>query len=107
MIWAKGRCLTYLATKVPQKGTCYDEHWVLYVSDEPLNSTSETVIAMYVNYQNLNENLKEKSLKNNVIYNVFKNKDKISYESLKICRETYAKSHKMLIQKKLSVICLN
>ena len=24
-----------------KKGTCYDEHWVLYVSDEPLNSASE------------------------------------------------------------------
>ena len=27
------------------EGTC-DEHWVLYVSDESLNSTSETNIAM-------------------------------------------------------------
>ena len=26
-----------------------DEHWVLYVSDESLNSTLETDIALYVN----------------------------------------------------------
>ena len=32
-----------------KEGTCYDEHWVLYVSDESLNSTSETNIALYVN----------------------------------------------------------
>ena len=25
-----------------KKGTCYDEHWVLYVNNEPLNSTPET-----------------------------------------------------------------
>ena len=30
------------------EGTCYDEHWVLYVTDESLNS-SETNIALYVN----------------------------------------------------------
>ena len=29
--------------------TCYDEHRVLYVSDESLNPTSETNIALYVN----------------------------------------------------------
>ena len=27
----------------------WDEHWVLYVSDEALNSTPETNIALYVN----------------------------------------------------------
>ena len=32
-----------------KKGTCYDEYWVLYVIDEPLNYTSETNIALYVN----------------------------------------------------------
>ena len=32
-----------------KEGTCYNEHWVLYVSDESLNSTSETNIALYVN----------------------------------------------------------
>ena len=31
-----------------KEGTC-DEHWVLYVSDESLNSTPETMIALYVN----------------------------------------------------------
>ena len=36
-----------------QEGTCYEEHWVLYVSDESLNSIHETNIALYVN-QNLN-----------------------------------------------------
>ena len=28
---------------------CCDEHYVLYVSDESLNSTPETNIALYVN----------------------------------------------------------
>ena len=32
-----------------KEGTCYDEHWVLYVSDESLSSTPETNIALYVN----------------------------------------------------------
>ena len=32
-----------------KEGTCYDESWVLYVSDESLDSTSETHIALYVN----------------------------------------------------------
>ena len=31
-----------------KEGTC-DEHWVLYVSDESLNSTPETNIILYVN----------------------------------------------------------
>ena len=31
-----------------KEGTC-DEHWGLYVSDESLNSTPETNIALYVN----------------------------------------------------------
>ena len=31
-----------------KEGTC-DEHWVLCVSDESLNSTPETNIALYVN----------------------------------------------------------
>ena len=30
------------------EGTC-DEHWVLYVNGESLNSTPETNIALYVN----------------------------------------------------------
>ena len=32
-----------------QEGTYYDDHWMLYVSDDSLNSTPETNIAMYVN----------------------------------------------------------
>ena len=32
-----------------EKGPCWDEHWVLYVSDESLNPTPETVITLYVN----------------------------------------------------------
>jgi len=40
-------------------GTCCDEHWVLYVSDESLNSTPETDMTLYVNW-NLNKNLKHK-----------------------------------------------
>ena len=31
-----------------KEGTC-DEHWVLYVSDESLNSTPETNITPYAN----------------------------------------------------------
>ena len=32
-----------------KKGTCWDEHWVSYVSDELLNSTPETNTTLYVN----------------------------------------------------------
>ena len=32
-----------------KEGTCWDEHWVLYVSDESLNSTPETNTILYVN----------------------------------------------------------
>ena len=32
-----------------KEGTCYDEHWALYVSDESLNSTPETNITLYIN----------------------------------------------------------
>ena len=31
-----------------KEGTCCDEHWMLYVSDESLNSTPETNAARYV-----------------------------------------------------------
>ena len=34
-------------------GTC-DEHWVLHVSDESLNSTPEINITLYVNYLEYN-----------------------------------------------------
>ena len=32
-----------------KKSTCCDEHWVLYVRDESLNSTHESENALYVN----------------------------------------------------------
>ena len=32
-----------------KEGTGCDEHWVLYVSDESLNSTPEMNIVLYVN----------------------------------------------------------
>ena len=32
-----------------KEGTCWDEHWVLYVSDESLGSTLETNTTLYVN----------------------------------------------------------
>ena len=32
-----------------KEGTCSDEHWVLYVNDESLNSTCETNVTLYVN----------------------------------------------------------
>ena len=34
---------------VIKEGTCWDEHWVLYVGDESLNSAPETIAALYVN----------------------------------------------------------
>ena len=32
-----------------KEGTCWDEHWVLYVSDESLNPIPEIIITLYVN----------------------------------------------------------
>ena len=32
-----------------EEGTCWDAHWVLYVSDESLNPIPETIITLYVN----------------------------------------------------------
>ena len=32
-----------------REGTCH-EHWVLFVSDESLNSTPEVIITLYVNF---------------------------------------------------------
>ena len=31
------------------KGTCWDEHWMLYVSDESCNSVPETSTTLYAN----------------------------------------------------------
>ena len=42
--WVGGTAKCVVGVK---EGTC-DEHWVLYVSDEPLNSTSETNTTLYV-----------------------------------------------------------
>lgn len=33
-----------------EEGNCCDEHWVLYVSGESLDSTPKTSIVLYVNY---------------------------------------------------------
>ena len=32
-----------------KEGIFGDEHWVLYVRDESLNSTPETIVTLYVN----------------------------------------------------------
>ena len=32
-----------------KEDTCWDEHWVLYVSDESLNSVPAMIITLYVN----------------------------------------------------------
>ena len=42
-----------------KEDTCWDEYWVLYVSDESLNSIPKTNITLYVNW-NLNKNLNKK-----------------------------------------------
>ena len=44
-----------------EESTCYDEHWVLYVNDESLNSTPESNIALNVNH--LKFKLKKEFLK--------------------------------------------
>ena len=41
-----------------KEGTC-DEYWVLYVSGQSLNSTSETNITLCLTNQNLNKNFKK------------------------------------------------
>ena len=33
-----------------EEGTCWDEHWVSYVSDEPLESTPKTKSTLYTLY---------------------------------------------------------
>ena len=44
-------------------GYC-EEHWVLYVSDESLNSTPETSINYVLTNWNLNRNSKEQQKRN-------------------------------------------
>ena len=43
-----------------KKGICFDEHWVLYVSNESLNSTPQTNITCMLTNWNLNKNLEKK-----------------------------------------------
>ena len=33
-----------------EEGTCWDEHWVLHVSDEPQESTPEATSTLYILY---------------------------------------------------------
>ena len=42
-----------------KEGPGYDEHWALYLSDESLNSTSETNITLYVTW-NSHKNTKKR-----------------------------------------------
>ena len=37
-----------------EEGTCWDEHWVLYVSDEPWESISQTKSTLYVSQLEIN-----------------------------------------------------
>ena len=41
-----------------KEDTCCDEHWVLYVSDQSLNSTPESNITLLTNW-NLNKSLEK------------------------------------------------
>ena len=50
-----------------KEGTCYDEYWVLYVSDESLNSAPETNIILYVNELECKQKSGEKKPKISVI----------------------------------------
>ena len=43
-----------------KKGTCWDEHWVLYVSDESLNSTPESLLHYILTNLDLNKIKKNK-----------------------------------------------
>ena len=43
-----------------KEGTYCDEYWVLYVSDESLNSTPKTNITLYANWS-LRKNLKKEN----------------------------------------------
>ena len=45
MCWVGGWAKWVMGMK---ESTCWDEYWVLYVSDESLNSTPETIITLYV-----------------------------------------------------------
>ena len=59
--WGWARCVMGI-----KEGTCRDEHWMLYVSDESLNSTPETNIALYVNYLEFKQKFKKEKDKFNI-----------------------------------------
>ena len=58
-----------------KEGPCCIEHWVLYVSDESLNSNPETNITLYVNQLEFSKNLGEKTCKPNFLLNYFLNQE--------------------------------
>ena len=39
-----------------EEGTCWDEHWVLYISDEPWESTPKTKSTLYTLYVSQSDN---------------------------------------------------
>lgn len=43
-----------------EEGSCYDARWVLYVSDQSLNSALEASITLYVNQLGFKENFGKK-----------------------------------------------
>ena len=45
------------------EGSCYDGHWVLYVSDESLNSTPEIKIVLYATQQKFKLKINEQTNK--------------------------------------------
>ena len=47
-----------------KEGTCWDEHWVLYVSDESLDSPPKAKTKLYVNQV---ENKKKKKERNRIL----------------------------------------
>ena len=52
-----------------EEGICWDEHWVLYVSDEPQEYTSKTKSTLYTLYvSQLDNNL---YFQNHAINNVY------------------------------------
>ena len=46
-----------------KEGTCWDDDWVLYVSDESLNCMPEIIITLYVNQLGFKYILKIKKIK--------------------------------------------
>ena len=44
--WVEGWAKWVMGIK---EGTCWDKHWVLYVSNQSLNSIPEIIITIYVN----------------------------------------------------------